>query len=49
MAIVGYGDIGAACAKIVKAFGTRIIGVKRRPELTSEEHKAHCDELLGLD
>lgn len=49
MAIVGYGDIGAACAKICKVFGTKIIGVKRRPEITSEEQKEHCDELVGLD
>ena len=49
MAVVGFGDIGAAAGRICKAFGTKIIGVKRRPEITSEEHKAHCDELVGLD
>ena len=49
MALVGFGDIGAACGKIIKAFGTKVIGVKRRPEQTSEEHKACCDELVGLD
>ena len=49
MALVGFGDIGAACGRIIKAFGTRVIGVKRRPEQTSEEHKACCDELVGLD
>lgn len=32
MVIVGFGDIGAACGKIVKAFGTKVIGFKRRPE-----------------
>lgn len=32
MAIVGFGDIGAGCGRICKAFGTKIIGVKRRPE-----------------
>ena len=32
MAIVGFGDIGAACGRICKAFGTKIIGLKRRPE-----------------
>jgi len=49
MAIVGFGDIGAGCGRICKAFGTKIIGVKRRTEQTSEEHKSHCDELVGLD
>jgi len=49
MAVVGYGDIGAACGRICKVFGTKIIGVKRRPDQTSEEHKSFCDELVGLD
>ena len=49
MAIVGFGDIGAACGRICRAFNTKIIGVKRRPEQTSEEHKGYCDELVGLD
>ena len=49
MAIVGFGDIGSACGRICKAFNTKIIGVKRRPEQTSEEHKGYCDELVGLD
>lgn len=31
MIIVGFGDIGAACGKIAKAFGTKVIGFKRRP------------------
>ena len=49
MALVGYGDIGAACGKICRVFGTKIIGVKRRPELISEEHRSYCDELVGND
>lgn len=49
MAVVGFGDIGAACGRICKAFGTKLIGVKRRPDQTSEEHKSFCDELVGLD
>ena len=33
MVVVGYGDIGAACAKIAKnGFGMKVIGVKRRPD-----------------
>lgn len=32
MLIVGYGDIGAACAKIAKhGFGMEVTGIKRRP------------------
>mmetsp|Transcript_6277 Transcript_6277/g.4473 ORF Transcript_6277/g.4473 Transcript_6277/m.4473 type:complete len:126 (+) Transcript_6277:573-950(+) len=27
----------------------KVIGVKRRPELTSEEHKSYADEIVGLD
>lgn len=33
MAIVGYGDIGSACAKIAKnGFQMKVTGIKRRPE-----------------
>lgn len=50
MAVVGYGDIGAACAKIAKlGFGTKVIGVKRRPELVSDEYRSYCDEVVGND
>ena len=49
MVIVGYGDIGAACGKICRAFGTKIIGVKKRPDSVSAEHRSYCDELVGLD
>jgi lactate dehydrogenase-like 2-hydroxyacid dehydrogenase len=36
MVIIGYGEIGAVCGKIVKAFGTKVIGLKRRPDETTE-------------
>jgi phosphoglycerate dehydrogenase-like enzyme len=50
MAVVGFGDIGAACGKVAKnGFGTRVIGLKRRPEVTSDEHRACADEVVGLD
>jgi lactate dehydrogenase-like 2-hydroxyacid dehydrogenase len=40
MLIVGYGDIGLSCAKVAKyGYGTRVIGLKRRPELASNEAK----------
>lgn len=48
MAIIGYGDIGAACAKIAKnGFGMKVIGVKRNPAACSEEYKSYCDEVVG--
>jgi phosphoglycerate dehydrogenase-like enzyme len=34
MGIVGYGDIGRACAKLAKAFGMSILSYRRRPELS---------------
>ena len=37
MIIVGYGDIGSACAKIAKnGFGMRVTGFKRNPLQVSE-------------
>ena len=48
MVIVGFGDIGACCGKIAKVFGTKVIGLKRRPEIVSEEElggaNLHCEE-----
>ena len=50
MAVIGYGDIGAACARIAKhGFGMKVIGVKRNPAACSEEHKACCDEVVSND
>lgn len=50
MAIVGYGDIGAACAKVAKyGFDMKVSGIKRRPETVPDEHKAYCDEIVGND
>lgn len=50
MAIIGYGDIGAACAKIAKnGFGMKVIGVKRKPEECSDLYRSYCDEVVGND
>jgi phosphoglycerate dehydrogenase-like enzyme len=49
MVIIGFGDIGAACGKIIKAFGTKVIGLKRRPDQVTEEDRACADEILGMD
>ena len=33
MVIIGYGDIGAACAKIAKnGFSMKVTGLKRKPD-----------------
>lgn len=34
MGIIGYGDIGKACGKLGKAFGMKVVGARRRPELS---------------
>jgi phosphoglycerate dehydrogenase-like enzyme len=48
--IVGFGDIGAAAGRLMKnGFGAKVIGVKRRPEMTSAEHLSCADEIVGID
>jgi phosphoglycerate dehydrogenase-like enzyme len=47
MGIVGYGDIGRSCAKLAKAFGMRVLALRRRPELS--ENDEYVDEVLGLN
>lgn len=37
LGVIGYGDIGRATAKLAKAFGMRVIGTRRRPELSSDD------------
>ena len=50
MVIVGYGDIGAACARVAKlGFGMKVTGVKRRPAMVKEKHRKYCDEIVGND
>ena len=49
MVIIGFGDIGAACGKIIKAFGTKVIGLKRRPDQVTDEDRLCADEILGMD
>ena len=41
MGVVGYGDIGQAAARIARAFGMRIIALRRNPELSDQE-KQDC-------
>lgn len=50
LVVVGYGDIGTACAKIAKfGFGCKVTGVKRDPNSVSDEARSYCDEVVGLD
>ena len=37
MGIVGYGDIGRACAALAKSFGMKVMGLRRRPELSEND------------
>ena len=37
MGIIGYGDIGIACAKLANAYGMKVIGLRRNPELSSDD------------
>lgn len=37
MGIIGYGDIGRACAELAKAYGMRILALRRRPELSKDD------------
>ena len=45
--IVGYGDIGRAAAARLKPFGTRILALRQRPELSAGDPL--IDETLGPD
>ena len=47
MGIVGYGDIGRACAWRAKAMGMRVVALRRRPELSKQD--PHVDRVYGWD
>ncbi len=47
LGILGYGDIGQESAKRAKAFGMKIIALRRRPEKSGGDPFA--DEIWGLD
>jgi len=50
MVVVGYGDIGSACAKMAKnGFNMKVTGVKRNPEAVSDLHRSYCDAIVGND
>ena len=52
MVIVGYGEIGAACAKIAKhGFGMKVTGIRRStpPMLDQMGYEENSDAIVGLD
>ncbi|KAL3802058.1 hypothetical protein HJC23_010814 [Cyclotella cryptica] len=46
LGVVGYGDIGRASAKLAKAYGMRVVGLKRNAASFSDPY---CDHLYGID
>lgn len=47
MGIVGYGDIGRACAKMASVYGMRIVALRRHPYLCRSDDV--CDVVYGRD
>lgn len=37
MGIVGYGNIGQACAKLAKAYGMKVLALRRNPDLSAND------------
>lgn len=47
LGIVGYGDIGRACAKLATHYGMRIVALRRHPFLSKDD--PFCDVVYGRD
>ena len=47
LGIVGYGDIGRACAKLATVYGMRVIALRRHPFLSKDD--PYCDVVYGRD
>lgn len=47
LGIVGYGDIGRACAKLATVYGMRIVALRRHPFLSKDD--PFCDVVYGRD
>ena len=45
--MVGYGDIGRACAKLAHVYGMRVVALRRNPILAVGDPL--CDRVLGSD
>lgn len=35
--IIGYGDIGMACAKLAVAYGMKVVGLRKNPQLSKDD------------
>tara|TARA_B110000285_G_C14812069_1_gene462456 strand:+ start:44 stop:445 length:402 start_codon:yes stop_codon:yes gene_type:complete len=50
LVVVGYGNIGSKVAKMCKnAFGMKIIGVNKFPEMVTKDEAQWADAVVGLD
>ena len=50
MGILGYGDIGRACAKLAKACGMKVIGLRKHaPSSSDAASDEFADEVVGSD
>jgi phosphoglycerate dehydrogenase-like enzyme len=47
LGIVGYGDVGRACAKMATVYGMRIVAMRRHPYLSRDD--PYCDVVYGRD
>lgn len=47
LGIVGYGDIGRACAKLATQYGMRIVALRRHPYLSLDD--PYCNVVYGRD
>jgi phosphoglycerate dehydrogenase-like enzyme len=47
LGIVGYGDIGRACAKLAHVYGMKIIALRRNPKLSAND--PYCSVVYGTD
>jgi len=47
MGIIGYGDIGCACARLANAYGMKVLALRKRPELSLDDH--WIDRVYGID
>jgi len=47
MGIVGYGNIGKACAKLAKVYGMKILALRRNPEESRSD--PDVDQVYGID
>lgn len=47
LGIVGYGDIGRACAKLAKVYGMKIVALRRNPK--KSESDPYCSVVYGID